>query len=67
MSESDVGLLRSIWISGFWRFFPFLGIYILGIAILFPILPSIVTNGFASEAAGRPVNCEVGATVSGAK
>jgi hypothetical protein len=59
MVEPDkAGLLRSIYLSGLWRFFPFLLTYILGIAILFPILPTIVTNGFASEAAGHAMSCE---------
>ena len=57
--KSKLGLIRSIWESGLWRFFPFIFIYILGIAILFPIMPSLITNGFASKAAGRPVDCEV--------
>ena len=57
--SSQPGLLRSLVSSGLWRFFPFLLVYIIGIAILYPVLPSIVTNGFASAAAGHPVNCEV--------
>eukprot|EP00197_Chlamydomonas_leiostraca_P005577 CAMPEP_0202867458 /NCGR_PEP_ID=MMETSP1391-20130828/9446_1 /ASSEMBLY_ACC=CAM_ASM_000867 /TAXON_ID=1034604 /ORGANISM="Chlamydomonas leiostraca, Strain SAG 11-49" /LENGTH=684 /DNA_ID=CAMNT_0049547505 /DNA_START=141 /DNA_END=2195 /DNA_ORIENTATION=- len=51
-------LFSSLWDTGLWRYFPFLLIYSIGLATVFPVIPTIITNGFASQAAGKPVDCQ---------
>ncbi|KAG2492911.1 hypothetical protein HYH03_008825 [Edaphochlamys debaryana] len=53
----DDGLFLSLWTSGVWRFMVFLFMYSLGIAVIYPITPTLMTNGFASLAAGHPIDC----------
>ncbi|GLC40908.1 hypothetical protein PLESTM_001124900 [Pleodorina starrii] len=51
------GLLLALWKTGVWRLMVFLLIYSTGLAIIFPITPTLMTNGFASLAAGRHLDC----------
>ncbi|KAG1664048.1 hypothetical protein FOA52_010468 [Chlamydomonas sp. UWO 241] len=57
-ADGSSGFLSCLWNTGMWRFFPFVLIYIIGIATLFPIIPTIQTNGFASAAAGHYIDCQ---------
>mmetsp|Transcript_39772 Transcript_39772/g.118374 ORF Transcript_39772/g.118374 Transcript_39772/m.118374 type:complete len:610 (-) Transcript_39772:1609-3438(-) len=57
-ASQPLGLLASIWKSGLVRFLPFVFIYVLGVAVLFPIVPTIQTNGFASAAIGHVIDCQ---------
>ncbi|KXZ52567.1 hypothetical protein GPECTOR_9g611 [Gonium pectorale] len=56
LKASD-GLFVALWETRVWRLLVFLLIYSLGLAIFYPFTPTIITNGFASLAAGRAMDC----------
>ncbi|KAL6759122.1 major facilitator superfamily domain-containing protein [Haematococcus lacustris] len=57
-SGGNPGAFRVMLDTGLWRFFPFMLLYSVGFATLFPVVPTIVTNGFASQTAGFLIKCE---------
>ncbi|KAF5835498.1 major facilitator superfamily domain-containing protein [Dunaliella salina] len=56
--QIKLSALHVVYSTGLWRIYAFLFLYCLGFAILFPIIPTIITNGFASEDAGHAVECQ---------
>mmetsp|Transcript_11362 Transcript_11362/g.19903 ORF Transcript_11362/g.19903 Transcript_11362/m.19903 type:complete len:674 (-) Transcript_11362:762-2783(-) len=58
-AEPPEGPLAAALRTGAWRLFPFLLLYSIGFATLFPVIPTLITNGFASQAAGHPIDCQV--------
>ncbi|GFR50215.1 hypothetical protein Agub_g12392, partial [Astrephomene gubernaculifera] len=53
------GLFAALWKTGVWRLLVFLFIYSTGLAVIYPITPTLMTNGFASLAAGHRIDCTV--------
>ncbi|GAB4814357.1 hypothetical protein N2152v2_001403 [Parachlorella kessleri] len=51
-------VLQDLWQSKAWRLFPFLLVYITGVTLLVPFVPTLMTNYFASNRAGRALHCE---------
>lgn len=51
-------MFQVIWATKAWRLFAILLVYMSGITCIIPIMPTLVTNDFASRRAGERVHCE---------
>eukprot|EP00798_Chlamydomonas_sp_ICE-L_P015593 gene15593-21697_t len=58
LATAPASLLQSVWKTGLWKCFPVLILYSMGLATLIPILPGLITDGFASQAAGHILHCQ---------
>lgn len=55
----DAAFLRAVWASGLARILVFLFFYSFAVATLFPLVPTLLTNFFASvRAHGEDIDCE---------
>lgn len=52
------GLFQELWTTKAWRVYPMMLFYVVGMTALGPLTPTLMTNFFASRAAGETLNCE---------
>lgn len=56
--ESYITLLRILWTTRTWILLGLIFLQLVGQLLLLPILPSLVTNDFASRREGKPMHCD---------
>lgn len=56
--ESYITLLRILWTTRTWILLGLIFLQHVGQLLLLPILPSLVTNDFASRREGKPMHCD---------
>ncbi|CAG9465886.1 unnamed protein product [Pedinophyceae sp. YPF-701] len=56
-AKKDEGLIEELWMSGAWRAAPLFILAVLPWAMIFPYLPQLMVDFFASEEAGYDLTC----------
>lgn len=56
--QLQTNLMQELWRTGAWRLYPIMLLYISALTMVSPLTPTLLTNYFASRAAGERLRCE---------